>query len=217
MLLDRAGEDRLRMACSMYATARALAVASIVEREPEASPGRLRQALFLRFYGPDFDADAREKVLARLADAERRRRRVRVDWGDLEIALTWQLDDYDSYLDVITGKVVSLAVGARDEDDDVSEEQVDEGLASGRLIPIERLPSAVEYGWMAEFAASVRDGHLRDRLGVALRGRGAFRRFKDVLAERPAERERWFEFRDARIREAMVEWLAENDLEASDS
>lgn len=214
MLLARPDEDRLRMAFSMYSTARALVVGSIVEREPQASPGRLRQRLFLRFYGPDFDAETRQKILARLADDPRLRRRVPVDWGELEIALTWRSDEPGSYLDVVTGKVVSPAVG--DEDGEVTEAQIDQGLAEGRLIPIERLPSSVEYGWMAEFAASVRHPHLRELLDVALRGRGAFRRFKDVLADDPAERERWFRFRDGRMREAMIEWLGENDLEAED-
>ncbi len=48
---------------------------------------------------------------------------------------------------------------------------------------------------------------------VALDGRGAFRRFKDVLAEYPAERERWFGFHDERVRKAMREWLEDHDIE----
>ena len=68
MLLERSGEDRLKMGDSMYATARALVIASIVEREPSATAGALRQALFLRFYGHEFDAPTREWILARLGD-----------------------------------------------------------------------------------------------------------------------------------------------------
>lgn len=56
------------MGDSMYATARALVIASILERNPLALPGALRQALFLRLYGHEFDAAARERILARLAD-----------------------------------------------------------------------------------------------------------------------------------------------------
>lgn len=67
MLLERSGEDRLEMAGSMYASARALVIASILERDPSATPAALRQALFLRFYGHEFDAAARERILARLA------------------------------------------------------------------------------------------------------------------------------------------------------
>ena len=83
----------------------------------------------------------------------------------------------------------------------------------GGEIAIEPLGSSVEYGWTAEFAASVTDTNLHDRLEVALDGRGAFRRFKNTLVRAPAERERWFAFRDARLREAAREWLAEQWIE----
>lgn len=73
MLLARSGEERLRMAGSMYATARALVVASILELDPSAPPAAVRQALFLRFYGQEFDAETRERILARLGGEERAR------------------------------------------------------------------------------------------------------------------------------------------------
>ncbi len=66
MLLARPGEDRLRMGFSMYSTARALVVASILAREPGASPARIREAIFLRFYGQDFDDARRRTIVARL-------------------------------------------------------------------------------------------------------------------------------------------------------
>jgi hypothetical protein len=63
LLLRRSGEERLRMGCSMHATAKALVQASILEEDPLISPGGMRRALFLRFYGGDFDADTREAIL----------------------------------------------------------------------------------------------------------------------------------------------------------
>lgn len=69
--MSRSGEDRLRMGDSMYATARALVVASILERTPAASAGDVRQALFLRFYGHEYDVATRDRVLARLAEGPR--------------------------------------------------------------------------------------------------------------------------------------------------
>jgi Uncharacterised protein family (UPF0158) len=139
-------------------------------------------------------------------------RRVPVDWDMLELALTWQSDEHESYLDLRTGQVVTHATWGQEEDE-LSNEDVDAGLAEGHLVHIERLGSSTEYGWMAEFAAAIRDPRLRERLGQALHGRGVFRRFKDALAEHPAERERWFAHRDARLREAAVAWLADNDIE----
>lgn len=72
MLLARSGEERLRMAGSMYATARALVIASILEKEPTATPARLREAVFLRFYGHEFDPAACERILARLRASDPR-------------------------------------------------------------------------------------------------------------------------------------------------
>ena len=64
MLLQRSGAERLKMGCSMLATARVLVVASLREQEPSASPGRIRRGLFLRLYGADFGADERAKIAA---------------------------------------------------------------------------------------------------------------------------------------------------------
>jgi hypothetical protein len=100
-----------------------------------------------------------------------------------------------------------------DDDDGLSEDEIDAGLDAGRLIHVEPLGSEVEYRWMEEFAGTVRNVRLRDRLEVALDGRGAFRRFKNVLLDFPAERERWFAFRDERLHAAAREWLGELGIE----
>ncbi len=69
MLLGRSSEERLRMGCSMYAAARALVVASVLERDPAASPAALRRSLFLRFYGQDFPPETRERILVALGES----------------------------------------------------------------------------------------------------------------------------------------------------
>mgnify|MGYP001606779573 FL=1 len=70
MLLQRSGEERLRMGCSMHATAQALVRASVLEKYPQASPATLRRALFLRFYGRDFAPATREKILLALEGSQ---------------------------------------------------------------------------------------------------------------------------------------------------
>jgi hypothetical protein len=62
MLLERSGEQRLKMGCSMHATSRALVKASLLA----ASPAALKRALFLCFYGDDFDPKRRGKILRAL-------------------------------------------------------------------------------------------------------------------------------------------------------
>lgn len=57
-------EERLMMACSMYDTAKALVVSSILDKTPDISPSQLRREVFLRFYGSDFDPVTTKKILA---------------------------------------------------------------------------------------------------------------------------------------------------------
>ena len=69
MLMQRCGEERLKMGCAMRETARALVEASIREQNPQATPEAVRKGLFLRFYGHESDADSREKILAAIESA----------------------------------------------------------------------------------------------------------------------------------------------------
>jgi len=66
MLLERAPEERLKMGCSMGATARVLVRASVLAQDPHASPAAVRRALFLRFYSHEFSAAEQERILVRL-------------------------------------------------------------------------------------------------------------------------------------------------------
>lgn len=130
------------------------------------------------------------------------------------MALTANPGEWTCYLDLRTGEVQMVPVDRLGADDDwPSEDEIDARLDAGDLIHVEPLGSRVEYAWMAEFAGTVGDARLRDRLQVALDGRGAFRRVKNALLDSPAERERWFAFRDDRLRAAAREWLAEHGIE----
>jgi hypothetical protein len=140
------------------------------------------------------------------------RRRLTIDWGDLEFALTFRDPEGGHHLDLTTGEIVFWSRGG----EGPAEEEMDDGVAEGRLIAIEPLPSSVEYGWMEEFAAGVRDSDLRHRLDVALAGPRPFRRFKDVLAAYPVDRETWFAFHAERVRAAAREWLDDNGVDAED-
>ena len=76
----------------------------------------------------------------------------------------------------------------------------------------ERIPqteSYESYRDMENFIATVEDMNLVDLLEVAIQGKGAFRRFKDVLLNYPDEEEKWFQFQDSRIEERALEWLDE--------
>ena len=74
MLMERSGEERLKMGCSMHATARALVIASIPEKNPDA----LTRALFLRFCGHEFEPKRRKRILRALRELAETKRSMRV-------------------------------------------------------------------------------------------------------------------------------------------
>ncbi len=65
------------------------------------------------------------------------------------------------------------------------------------------------YNDMVAWVDELEDTRLAERLDRALSGRGAFRRFKDVLGERPEELQRWFVFSDERRRGRARVWLTD--------
>lgn len=64
------------------------------------------------------------------------------------------------------------------------------------------------YRDMEDFIETVQDEDWADRLSIAISGRGAFRRFKDVLGHWPGELERWYAFSGERQRGRARAWLA---------
>ncbi|MCW6007777.1 UPF0158 family protein [Micromonospora sp. CPCC 205371] len=81
------------------------------------------------------------------------------------------------------------------------------------LVVIDPLPSYVWYQDMADFTASLSDEQAVRRLGRALDGRGAFRRFKAELHdEYPHLIQAWYAFRDNRAARHAVGWLLDESL-----
>jgi predicted enzyme related to lactoylglutathione lyase len=78
---------------------------------------------------------------------------------------------------------------------------------------IRPLPSPVWYQDMVDFTELISDERAGRRLARALQGKGAFRRFRDVLHEDfPHLVKPWYAFRDARGQRHAVEWLVDNSL-----
>jgi hypothetical protein len=85
------------------------------------------------------------------------------------------------------------------------------------LTCIDPLPSYVWHQDMADFAERISDEQASRRLDRAIRGRGAFRRFRDELHhEYPHLLPIWYAFRDARAQRRAVDWLVDNGLVSTD-
>lgn len=128
---------------------------------------------------------------------------ITVNWSDLEIAFERNSPDQESFLDLETGDLLSITEG---EPDAASRRAKVAGNAE-RYLRVDPASSREQYRWMERFVGSVADDALRDRLLVAIDGKGAFRRFKDVLLAFPAERERWFAYRSDLLHFHMQTWV----------
>lgn len=119
-------------------------------------------------------------------------------------------DNYTYFLDLETGESVFLA----DElvtglDNDGLEEKIDENPE--RYL---RLPTKFEiheYHIMEEFICTLKGG-MANRLANAIQGRGAFRRFKDMIIHMGIEHQ-WYDFQAEYYRKLAIEWCRDHELE----
>ena len=67
MILARSPSECLAMACGMFATAKELVRAGILQESGDLDPTELRRRIFLRLYGDDFEAAEKDKIIRLLA------------------------------------------------------------------------------------------------------------------------------------------------------
>lgn len=174
------------------------------------------------------------------------KRRLKVDMGDLDMALNWGASEWSYYLDLETGRVIGFDEETRrmlgkleeelydeqdnpvttleellQERDDIHDWQkeilldahhVDREYGQ-RYISIERDEPYQDYNDMDDFIATLGDERLQERLWGAIRGRGAFGRFKSTIAARPDVEQQWYTYKDTRARERLLRWLDEQGIE----
>jgi hypothetical protein len=135
-------------------------------------------------------------------------REVPVDWEALEDAFENNAPEVHSYLHLTTGEVLRVVDG-------VADPQMHVRIASdGNYLRIDPVSSREQYRWMERFIPLAEDNTLREKLTQAIDGKGAFRRFKDVLMSFGEEREKWFTFRSERLRTFMEAWLGAHAIKA---
>ena len=130
---------------------------------------------------------------------------------DLE-ELTWALNSRDPlgesshWLNLESGSILSL-IGP-DPDDEADSDPRDDD----RWLSIEPIESCEAFGIMEDFVDQCGDDDLARALGQALQERKPFRRFKDVLAAHPAQRETWFAFERQTMEAIARRWCEEHDI-----
>ncbi len=133
-------------------------------------------------------------------------RDIPIDWEALEDAFENNAPEVHSYLHLVTGDVLRVVDG-------VADPQMHARIAADpNYLRIDPVSSREQYRWMERYIPMVEDPDLQAKLSQAIDGKGAFRRFKDVLMAYAPERERWFAFRSERLRIFMEAWLSAHAL-----
>lgn len=135
--------------------------------------------------------------------------------------------ELSGYLDTETGEIISMpdsVMSAAEEGEEgidaLTDWEKDLAETAGKILNDEKgryllIPKRESReGWeiMSSFTGTVKQKTLREKLEIALNGKGAFRRFRAVLNDHPDELERYYKFKDDRMRETAVQWLLLNGI-----
>jgi hypothetical protein len=148
--------------------------------------------------------------------------------SELKNALDFVDDDTNCYLNLLDNKILILS----DEDISTYEDNMREDLVNDWSIKVwddvdfyyeniehfKCLPTKYEiheYKIMEDFAIKHQDLKLSEQMLYTLRGKGAFRRFKDFVFFNNIEEE-WYEFRDLSLIQLLVDWCREHRISIED-
>lgn len=131
-------------------------------------------------------------------------RELNIDWAALHSAFQMNMPEVRCFLSIEDGRVLKLPPG----DPALGTVRAD----PQRYIAVDAIPSRIQYQWLDEFIKSIEEEDIRGRMEAAINGKGAFRRFKDILLTLPDERRRWFEYRDQMMRQRIIEWVREQGV-----
>jgi len=140
-----------------------------------------------------------------------------------------QGDEDSSHLDKITGEVISLrhddfsAVENGESLDDYAQWERENIQMAEKILndchknylPLPSKFDVHEYRIMENFCFSVQDEEICETLCNAIRGGGAFRRFKDCIY-RFEIADNWYKYRAEVLKEMAIDWCDANDIAYED-
>ena len=121
-------------------------------------------------------------------------------------------DAFTYFYDTQTGETVYLQdeiiTGERDEE----LEELIENSPRGRFLRFPTKYDIHEYSIMESFIESLPPGAARQELAHAIRGKGAFRRFKNGIYYHRIEH-LWYDYQAAVYREIAIRWCRDEEIE----
>ena len=133
---------------------------------------------------------------------------MKVKLKDIIDAIEQTDQDSEFFLDKETGDIVWVndMCMEREEHEEISEQLDAHGCY--------RLPTSYDihdYDIMVSFI-NTQSGEAYNRLSSAIKGRGAFRRFKDALYHLGIEQS-WYDFQADAYKKIAMEWCEEHDID----
>ncbi|CAN7502062.1 UPF0158 family protein [Paenibacillus sp. LjRoot153] len=152
-----------------------------------------------------------------------------VKMEDLISEIELQIDDTFTFINTNSGEVITLT---REEMRTVEDEEPFEKFPDWQRENIEKAISIIEdedgvfvdftlrnnfneYEIIEEFIVRLPDQKNREILDDTIRGRGAFRRFKDRIIELGVDKQ-WYTYKEGKIRQLVIEWCKEHNIEIQD-
>lgn len=119
------------------------------------------------------------------------------------------IDGEDSWIDLETCEVYDDYYF---EENDMDDEEIEDFYNNPNVISLPGRTELNEYEDMVSFVDSLTDDYIKEKLYNALKGKGAFKRFKNEIINQNV-REKWFKYRDDCLRQKVINWLEENEIE----
>ena len=117
--------------------------------------------------------------------------------------MSWEMQ---SYLNLKTGKIVTVSDYICSEEDAAD---IEENPDNYIVLPTQH--DINEYSIMKDFINVINNNEIKGELYDAIRGKGAFRRFKDTICYLNIE-SKWYEFKANALKKLAIEWCEENNI-----
>ena len=114
--------------------------------------------------------------------------------------------EVQSYLSLKTGKIVTISnyIGSEEDEADIEEN-------SDNFILLPTQYDINEYSIMEDFIDEIDNNEIKGELYDAIRGKGAFRRFKDTVRYLNIE-SKWYEFKANALKKLAIKWCVDNNI-----
>lgn len=149
---------------------------------------------------------------------------IQVSLKDIIEEMEVQFEESRSLLNIKTGEIMIVtSEDLRAAEDEEPFDHLPEWEQENRMTAIDvvenfenyiELPTKYEvneYEIMENFTLKVRDQRMQESLLRAIKGKGAFRRFKDKIIDFEIE-DQWYSYSDECFKQIAIEWCQENKI-----